>query len=103
MIINAQTLELGFRGFRTLYSDAFAKVPDQVSKVAMTVASGSRDETYAWLGMVPALREWIGARVVNGLKAHGFTIANKKFESTVGVRAPTSRMTVWGSSSLSSR
>ena len=34
----------------------------------------------------PKLREWIGPRQVNNLKAHGFTITNRKFESTVSVK-----------------
>jgi phage major head subunit gpT-like protein len=35
--------------------------------------------------MFPQLREWIGQRHVKGLKAHGFTIRNRKFEATVEV------------------
>ncbi len=31
------------------------------------------------------MREWVGTRVVNNLSAYGFTIANRKFESTVAV------------------
>ena len=52
----------------------------------MTVPSWGSDETYAWLGMFPQLREWIGPRHVNSLKAHGFTIKNRKFESTISVK-----------------
>jgi len=52
----------------------------------MKVASASRDETYGWLGQFPQLREWIGARHVHSLKAHSFTITNRKFESTVSVK-----------------
>ncbi|MDT8855931.1 Mu-like prophage major head subunit gpT family protein [Paracoccaceae bacterium Fryx2] len=85
MIINSQTLDLAFRGFKTVYSDAFAAAPAHADKIAMTVPSASRDETYGWLGMFPRLREWVGGRYVNGLKAHGFTIANRKFEATVSV------------------
>jgi phage major head subunit gpT-like protein len=51
----------------------------------MTVASTSRDETYGWLRMFPNMREWIGPRHVKSLEAHGFTIRNKLFESTVQV------------------
>lgn len=52
----------------------------------MTVPSSARDESYGWLGQFPQLREWLdGERVVRQLKAHGFTIVNRKFESTVSV------------------
>ncbi|WP_413221536.1 Mu-like prophage major head subunit gpT family protein [Tritonibacter mobilis] len=85
MLINAQTLDLAFRGFKTVYSDAFDAAPSHKGEVAMTVASSSRDETYGWLGQFPQLREWIGPRVISNLAAHGFTIKNRKFESTVSI------------------
>ncbi|MDZ4096424.1 MAG: Mu-like prophage major head subunit gpT family protein, partial [Paracoccaceae bacterium] len=85
MIINSETLDLAFRGFKTVYTDAFDAAPAHADKIAMTVPSVSRDETYGWLGAFPRLREWVGPRHVNGLAAHGFTIANRKFEATVSV------------------
>ena len=85
MLINSETLNLAFKGFKTVYSDAFAAAPAYADKIAMTVPSISRDEAYGWLGQFPRLREWVGPRHVNGLKAHGFTIENRKFEATVSV------------------
>ena len=32
------------------------------------------------------MREWIGDRVIHGLETHGYTIKNKPFELTVGVK-----------------
>ena len=53
----------------------------------MTVPSSPRSEAYGWLGQFPALREWIDdERQVKNLSAHGFTIENRKFESTVSER-----------------
>lgn len=86
MIINSENLALAFKGFKTVYSEAFLEAPSHADKIAMTVPSASRDETYGWLGMFPQLREWIGQRQVNSLKAHGFTITNRTFESTVSVK-----------------
>jgi phage major head subunit gpT-like protein len=85
LLINSQNLDLVFKGFKAVYSDAYLQAPAHWDKIAMTVPSSARDETYGWLGQFPNLREWIGPRVINGLKAHGFTIANRKFESTVSV------------------
>jgi phage major head subunit gpT-like protein len=84
-IINEATLDAFFRGAKTIYTNAVLQAPSQAKKIAMSVTSSSRDETYGWLGQFPRMREWIGPRVVNQLKAHGFTITNKKFESTVEV------------------
>lgn len=85
MIVNASNLNLVYNSFKTLYSDAFLNAPVNWDKIAMTVGSEGASETYGWLGQFPQLREWIGPREVVGLKAHAFTIQNKKFESTVGV------------------
>jgi phage major head subunit gpT-like protein len=85
MIINSQTLDLAFRGFKTVFNDAQIAAPSHYADIAMTVPSTSRDETYGWLGQFPAPREWIGPRQVKGLEAHGFTIKNRKFESTIEI------------------
>lgn len=85
MIINSQNLNLVFSGFQAKYTDAHLAAPSYADKIAMTVPSSSRDETYSWLGQFPRLREWIGPRHVNNLKAHGFTIKNITFASTVAV------------------
>lgn len=85
-ITNEASIGLAFKGFKACYTDAYTAAPSNADKVAMTVPSGSRDETYGWLGQFPQLREWTdGDRIVKDLAAHSFTITNRKFESTVGV------------------
>lgn len=86
MLINAQTIALTFEGFKTVYSDAYLEAASHSDRIAMTVPSTGSEETYAWLGMFPQLREWIGQRHVANLKAHGFKIRNRSFESTIRVR-----------------
>lgn len=86
MILNDQNLAHAFNGFRAVFNDAFASGEAHWDKIAMVVPSTARDEAYGWLGQFPKLREWIGDRVVKDIKAHGFTITNKKFESTLGIR-----------------
>lgn len=54
-------------------------------KVATLVPSTTAVETYAWLGEFSRLREWIGDRQINRMKAFGYTLANKKFEATEGI------------------
>lgn len=85
MLINGNALDLVFKGFKTVYTDAFMNAPVHWDKIAMTVPSASRDETYGWLGNFPQLREWIGPRHVHNLKAHSFKITNRKFESTISI------------------
>lgn len=42
-------------------------------------------ETYAWLGMVPGLREWVGGRQARGFRDNGIEIRNRHFEATLEV------------------
>lgn len=86
MLINDTSLDLVFKGFKSIYSDAFENAPSHALDVAMRVPSAARDETYGWLGQFPQLREWLGERHVHSLQAHSFTITNKKFESTIRVK-----------------
>lgn len=86
MLINTPNLDLAFKGFQTKYNDGFAKALIYWDKVAMKVSSASRDETYGWIGQMPAFREWIGPRIVNNLSAQKFTITNRKFESTIAIK-----------------
>ena len=85
MLINSTNLDLVFRGFSARYRDAYTNAPVHGDRIAMTMPSEGREETYSWLGAFPTLREWIGARVVQNLSASQFTVVNKKFESTVEV------------------
>ncbi len=86
MIINEQNLGIAFKGFKTLFQEQFEATVADWDKVAMKVPSSGRDTTYAWLGQFPQFREWVsGPRQLRALEAHGFTIENIKFESTVKI------------------
>lgn len=86
-IVNAQFLDLAFKGFKTLYSTSYLAAPVYYPEIAMTVQSAASEESYGWIGQMPGMREWLsGERDVKQLAAHGFTIVNRKFESTVSIR-----------------
>jgi phage major head subunit gpT-like protein len=53
--------------------------------VSMLFPSNQETETYAWLGMAPAMREWIGGRNAKGFRENGITIRNKTYEATMEV------------------
>jgi phage major head subunit gpT-like protein len=42
-------------------------------------------EEYAWLGMTPAMREWIGGRNAKGFREEALQIRNKHYEATLEV------------------
>lgn len=77
-------------GFKKQFQDAFdsTRAASFFNDVATVVPSTTASETYGWLGDFPDLREWVGDRVVRDMKESGYQIANKEWESTVGVRRP---------------
>jgi len=66
--------------YRRLEADPGASWIGGISNYFM---SDQESETYKWLGMSPAMREWVGGRHAKGFKDNGITIANKHYEATV--------------------
>lgn len=85
MTINMQTLKGVFVGFNTLFTKAFTDVTPTYTQVATVVPSTTESETYAWLGDMPGMREWIGEREINNLSSAAYTLKNKDFESTISI------------------
>ena len=85
MLIDEATIETAFRGFQALAADALEAAPRHHERIAMRVNSTTTEETYHWLGSWPMMREWIGPRQVHKLRSHGFTIRNRKYESTIEI------------------
>lgn len=85
MIIDSENLAKVGTGFNALFNKGFRSVSPIYSKICMTARSGGSEEAYAWLGQLPAVREWIGPRHVHQLELHGFSIQNRLFESTIEV------------------
>ena len=56
-----------------------------IDSVSNPFDSNQESETYKWLGMAPAMREWIGGRQAKGFRTDGITIVNKNFEATLEV------------------
>lgn len=86
MIINREALQSIYKGFKTLFNEAFQAVEPKWPTVAMEVPSEDSSEDYSWLGDLPQLREWVGDRVVRNLAASGYTIRNKDFEGTIALK-----------------
>lgn len=56
-----------------------------IDQVSNYFGSDQASETYPWLGMPPALREWIGGRNAKGFSTNGVEIKNKHFEATIEI------------------
>lgn len=85
MIISTQNLRGIYIAFNTLFNKAFAEVEPQYQKIATVTPSTTDTETYAWLGDIPGMREWIGDREIQNISGSDYSIKNKDFELTVGV------------------
>lgn len=85
MQINATNLAALYTGFKAAFNTGFNDAPVDWDKIATQVTSTTKIETYAWLGQWPAMREWIGSRVLKQLDGKAYTLTNKDFESTVVV------------------
>ena len=85
-IITPALVSALFTGFRAEFQRVYGETPSHWDKVATLMPSTSKSNTYGWLGQFPQLVEWVGARVLKDMAAHGYSITNKLFESTVGVK-----------------
>lgn len=85
MIINRVSMDAVFTNFRADYEAGILAAKSAKDRIAMTVNSAAKEETYGWLGNSNSLREWVGQKVVKNLVATGFSIKNRTFENTVSV------------------
>jgi len=53
------------------------------SQIANQLTSDQDAETYAGAGVVPAMREWSGGKLVKNVREHSHIITNKDWESTI--------------------
>ncbi len=85
MIVNQSNLRGLDVSYSTAFNKAFEGVETNYQKIATTVPSTTAETSYKWLGQIPQMREWIGAREIQSLAAYGYVIRNRKFEMTVSV------------------
>ncbi len=56
-----------------------------INDISNLFNSDQDGEQYAWLGMAPVMREWIGGRQAKGFLENNIEIKNKHFEATIEV------------------
>lgn len=85
MIINNSTLTTLAAGFNAAFREGMGGAKTFHTTVAMQTKSSTAQEVYGWMGQLPAIREWVGSRIIKNIAASAFAIENRKFESTVSV------------------
>lgn len=76
---------IGTKGVIGFYFESLDQLTGQdwVSQLANRFQSTQDTETYAGLGNVPQLREWLGGKNIKGFNAASLSITNKDWESTI--------------------
>jgi phage major head subunit gpT-like protein len=80
--------ELGSRAIRGFYYEKLetARSKSWTDLIANEFTSDQASETYDWLSMVPAMREWVDGKAAKGFTTNGITIENRHFEATISIR-----------------
>ena len=85
-IVNAAVLASINAQLKKDWQDGFKSVKTNHDRFTMHIPSTTASNDYAWVNELAEVREWIGERVVNDLKVSKYSIANKDFELTHGVK-----------------
>ena len=86
MIVNSRNLTILNTTYSAAFHAGFGQAPADHEPLTLMVPSMTAEAQYGWLGQVPGLREWVGERVLRGIAEHGYSIRNRKFETTVEVK-----------------
>jgi len=81
---------IGLTTSRAIIGEFYARLSQNVGAewvpaVSMLMPSVQETENYKWLGMSPAMRQWIGGRHAKGFKTQGLSITNLEYEATLEV------------------
>lgn len=78
---------LSSRAVIGMYYEALAAAAGAgwIGNVSNYFGSDQAAESYPWLGMPPAMREWVGGRQAKGMSTNLVTITNKHYEATMEI------------------
>lgn len=79
---------IGVKGVIGFYFQALEQLTGSMwtGRIANTFSSTQDTETYAGVGMVPQLREWVGGKQPNTFTEQSLKITNKDWESTIRIK-----------------
>jgi len=85
-LVSLGTLASLQKSFNAIYNETLAAMPPNWPNYAMEVGSTGAAEDYQWLGDTPAMREWLGDKFVKEVGGFHYTVPNKSWEVTIGVK-----------------
>lgn len=85
MAITTAKVQAVTRGITQSFDNGVRTGTPLYNSLCTIVPSSSRDESYGWIGDVPKMREFLGERQYDQLRAFNYQLANKTFEQSLGV------------------
>jgi phage major head subunit gpT-like protein len=85
MLVNAANLDSLRVGFKATFQRGLGQSSTAYQRIATVVPASTKEQKYGWLGRVPNVREWIGARAVQNLMQADYSIREKALELTIAV------------------
>lgn len=73
------------RGMTAKFDNSYRAATPFYPNIATIRNSTGADEKYGFLGALPGVREWLGDRIFNSLRAGEFTIVNKEWEDSIAI------------------
>lgn len=87
MLVNRSAVAEVFRNLTATFNKALAGNKGSMwRKIAMRVPSGSAETLHQWVSRFPQMREWIGEKELQQLRAFKYAVQNKDFETTIEVQ-----------------
>ena len=85
MIINNANLNTLRVSFQSDFKTGLGMAALMKDRIATTVPSSTGQNTYGWMGKIPQMRQWLGARVIQNISESSYSLPNLPFELTIGV------------------
>ncbi len=73
-LLDRPKLEAAYIVFSTIFDMALANTPVIYPEVSTVIANAGPVNQFNWLGDVPVMQKWLGARVINRLRAEKHTL-----------------------------
>lgn len=87
MILSTAAINALQVSFSTIFESAYGTTPTWYQEVASVIPSTTYAANYGWMTKaLGRMREWVGPKVINNLVAKSYSIANRDYELTWGVR-----------------
>lgn len=85
MALNTAKSTVTLRDLTMTFDKAVKSAMPFYPQICTTVPSDGADEKYGWLGSAPVVREWVGDRKFEQLRAATYEITNKHWESSLSI------------------